>query len=81
MVRKSSQLSELTCLSLKKKLGKSLILQEIPDKDRKELLEKHGIPVSSGMGHLGWEKQEYPTVITPGSVKPHTEVGVFPQNW
>lgn len=71
----------LTCLSSKNKLGKSLILQEIPDKDKKKLLEKGVIPVSSDMGLLGWEKQEYPAVITPGSVKPDLEVGVFPQNW
>lgn len=81
MVRKSFQLPELTCLSSKNRLGIILILQEIPDKDRKKLLEKHGILISSGMGLLGWEKQEYPAVITPGLVKPHLKVGIFPQNW
>lgn len=79
MVRKSSQLPELICLSSKNRLGIILILQEIPDKDRKKLLEKHGIPTSSGMGLLGQENQKY--LITSGSVKPHLEVGVFPQKW
>lgn len=81
MVRKISQLPELTCLLTKNRLGISLILQEIQDKDRKKMLGKHGTPMSSGMGLLGWEKQEYPAVITTGSVKPHLKVGIFPQNW